>query len=140
MFFSFKYIVYNFIKTRNYLDSTVASILTQQAIKDRLYCIFVDTGLLRLNEADNVEKTFKKHNINIKRIDAKDLFLRNLIGISDPEEKRKIIGRLFIEIFEKEAKLHSNAKFLMQGTLYTDIIESYSPNNSTSATIKSHRK
>ena len=140
MFFSFKYIVYNFIKTRNYLDSTVASILTQHAIKDRLYCIFVDTGLLRLNEADNVEKTFKKHNINIKRIDAKDLFLRNLIGISDPEEKRKIIGRLFIEIFEKEAKLHSNAKFLMQGTLYTDIIESYSPNNSTSATIKSHRK
>ena len=65
MFFSFKYIVYNFIKTRNYLDSTVASILTQHAIKDRLYCIFVDTGLLRLNEADNVEKTFKKHNINI---------------------------------------------------------------------------
>ncbi len=75
----------------------------------------------------------------MKRIDAKELFLKNLIGVTDPEEKRKIIGRLFIEVFEKESKLHIDAKFLMQGTLYTDIIESYSPNNSTSATIKSHR-
>lgn len=102
------------------VDSTVASILTQHAIKDRLCCIFVDTGLLRKNEAADVCETFKKHKINMKCIEAKDLFLKNLIGVTDPEEKRKIIGRLFIEVFEQEAKLHSNAKFLMQGTLYTE--------------------
>ena len=120
------------------VDSTVASILTQHAIKERLTCIFVDNGLLRKNESESVCETFKKHNINMKRIDARELFLSNLANVSDPETKRKIIGRLFIEIFEGEAKKFDNAQFLMQGTLYTDIIESYSPNNSTSATIKSH--
>ncbi len=120
------------------VDSTVASVLTQMAIKDRLTCIFVDNGLLRKGEAENVCETFKKHGINMKCVDAKELFLSNLKGVADPEQKRKIIGRLFIEIFEAEAKIYNNAQFLIQGTLYTDIIESYSPNNSTSATIKSH--
>lgn len=120
------------------VDSTVASILTQHAIKDRLICIFVDTGLLRKNEAESVCQMFQKHNINMKCVNAKELFLKNLNGVTDPEQKRKIIGRLFIEVFESEAKQYHNVQFLMQGTLYTDVIESYSPNNSTSATIKSH--
>ena len=120
------------------VDSTVASILLSKAVGNRLRCIFVDTGLLRENEGDQVQQMFQKHNINIDRINAEETFLHELKGVSDPEQKRKIIGRLFIEIFEKEAKKYSNAKFLMQGTLYTDIIESVSPNGSPSATIKSH--
>lgn len=120
------------------VDSTVASVLLNKAIGERLKCIFVDTGLLRENEVEEVRQMFSKHNINIDCIDAKEIFLKELKGVIDPEEKRKIIGRLFIEVFEKEAKKYSNAKFLMQGTLYTDIIESVSQNGSPSATIKSH--
>lgn len=120
------------------VDSTVASILTSKAIGDRLKCIFVDTGMLRENEGDQVCQMFKKHNIEIDCVRAEDTFLNELKGVTDPEQKRKIIGRLFVEIFEKEAKQYPNAKFLMQGTLYTDIIESVSPNGSPSVTIKSH--
>jgi GMP synthase (glutamine-hydrolysing) len=120
------------------VDSTVASVLTSKIIGKRLKCIFIDTGLLRKNEGQQVQEMFKKHNVEIECIDAKEIFLTELKGVSDPEQKRKIIGRLFIECFEKEAKKYDNAKFLMQGTLYTDIIESVSPNGSPSVTIKSH--
>ena len=126
------------------VDSTVASVLLSEAIGDRLKCIFVDTGLLRENEGDQVVQMFQKHDIEINRVNAEEMFLNELRGVIDPEQKRKIIGRLFIEIFEKEAKKYSNpARFailllLMQGTLYTDIIESVSPNGSPSVTIKSH--
>jgi GMP synthase (glutamine-hydrolysing) len=120
------------------VDSTVASVLLSKAIGSRLKCIFVDTGMLRENEGNQVEEMFKKHNIVIDRINAEEIFFNELKGVIDPEQKRKIIGRLFIEIFEKEAKKYANAKFLMQGTLYTDIIESVSPNGSPSVTIKSH--
>jgi GMP synthase (glutamine-hydrolysing) len=120
------------------VDSTVASVLLSKAIGNRLKCIFVDTGMLRENEGDQVEQMFAKHNINIDRVNSEEIFLNELKSVTDPEQKRKIIGRLFIEIFEKEAKKYTNAKFLMQGTLYTDIIESVSPNGSPSVTIKSH--
>lgn len=120
------------------VDSTVAAILTSKVVGERLKCIFVDTGLLRKNEGDQVCEMFKRYNIPIVRINAKDIFLRELKGIIDPEEKRKIIGKIFIKIFEEEAQKYVDAAFLMQGTLYTDVIESISPNGSPSVTIKSH--
>jgi len=120
------------------VDSSVAAVLIHQAIGDQLNCIFVDHGLLRKNEADEVEKIFRyQFHIKLKKIDASELFLRELKGVSDPETKRKIIGRLFVEVFETEAKKVENAKWLGQGTLYPDVIESVSFKG-PSVTIKSH--
>lgn len=120
------------------VDSSVAAALIHKAIGDNLYCIFVDHGLLRKNEGDIVYSTFKeKFGFNLKMVDAEDMFLTRLDGISEPEKKRKIIGNSFIDIFEIEAKAFDDAKFLAQGTLYPDVIES-SSHGGTSVTIKSH--
>jgi len=121
------------------VDSSVVAALLHKAIGDQLYPIFVDTGLLRKGERKAVEKTFKEklHMKNFKTVDASSLFLERLKGITDPEQKRKIIGHTFIEVFEKEAKSIKNAEFLAQGTLYPDVIESVSVKG-PSATIKSH--
>lgn len=118
------------------VDSSVAAVLVDRAIHDQLVCIFVDNGLLRKNEGDIVVETFKRnYDMNIIRVDAKDRFLQRLKGIVDPEEKRKIIGNVFIEVFKEEALTIGDVKFLVQGTLYPDVIESGSP---VAATIKSH--
>lgn len=105
------------------VDSTVASVLTYRAIGDRLECLFVDHGLLRKGEAQEVINYFKKLSLPFKVIDAKELFLKRLKNVEDPEKKRTIIGHTFIEIFEEEAK-KSGAKYLLQGTLYPDVVES----------------
>lgn len=121
------------------VDSSVAAVLIHEAIGDQLTCIFVDHGLLRMNEAEEVVNLFRDHyNIPLVHVDAVDEFLGELDGKSDPEEKRKIIGRLFIETFDKEAKKVGGAKFLAQGTLYPDVIESVSFTGGPSVTIKSH--
>ncbi|MDO5510527.1 MAG: glutamine-hydrolyzing GMP synthase [Weeksellaceae bacterium] len=120
------------------VDSSVAGVLLQQAIGEQLTCIFVDTGLLRKDEAAQVMETYgKEMNMNIVHVDAKEDFMQALSGISDPEEKRKIIGRRFIEIFDREAEKLDNVDFLSQGTIYPDVIESQSVKG-PSATIKSH--
>ncbi len=120
------------------VDSSVAAALIHKAIGDNLYCIFVDHGLLRKNEGEIVYKTFKeKFGFNLKMVDASKMFLERLKGISDPEEKRKIIGKTFVEVFEKEASAFEDAEFLAQGTLYPDVIES-SAHGGTSVTIKTH--
>lgn len=120
------------------VDSSVAAVLIHQAIGDQLNCIFVDHGLLRKNEAEEVEKIFREQfHIKLKKVDASELFINELSGITDPEKKRKIIGRLFVEVFESEAKKIANAKWLGQGTLYPDVIESVSFKG-PSVTIKSH--
>ena len=120
------------------VDSSVTAALISRAIDKQLTCIFVDHGLLRLNEKQEVENTFKDFDVNLITIDAREIFLSKLKGVSDPEQKRKIIGRTFIEVFEKEAKKIDNATFLAQGTLYPDVIESSHPNDGKSQTIKSH--
>lgn len=118
------------------VDSSVAAVLVHRAIGDNLTCIFVDHGLLRLNEAEEVYKTFKeKFNMNLIMVNAKDRFLERLKGVSDPERKRKIIGEEFIRVFEEEANKIKGAEFLVQGTIYPDVVES---GTKTSATIKSH--
>ncbi len=120
------------------VDSSVAAALVHRAIKERLHCIFVDHGLLRQGEREEVEHTFGEGlGIPLHTVDASSLFLTALRGVSDPEEKRRIIGRLFIEVFEKEAAAIEGAKFLVQGTLYPDVIESVSVHG-PSAVIKSH--
>jgi GMP synthase (glutamine-hydrolysing) len=120
------------------VDSTVAAILLQKAIGKNLTCIFVNNGLLRLNEAENVLKVYGKHlKLNIVYADASQLFIKALKGVSNPEEKRKIIGKLFIDIFAKEAKKLNGIKYLAQGTIYPDVIES-SSHNGNSVTIKTH--
>ncbi len=120
------------------VDSTVAAVLVKQAIGDNLISIHIDTGLMRKNESLKIGKMFdEKLNLNHIHIDASERFLKNLEGISDPEKKRKIIGSTFIEVFEEEAKRHGDAEFLVQGTLYPDVIESL-PVKGASATIKSH--
>lgn len=119
------------------VDSSVLAALLGKAIGDRLIPIFVDNGLLRKNEAEQVVNTFQNLGIAITKIDAQELFLKALIGIDDPEEKRKIIGKAFIDVFTIEAKKYSDVGFLAQGTLYPDVIES-SPVRGPSATIKSH--
>lgn len=120
------------------VDSSVVATLLYEALKDQLVPIFVDTGLLRANEREQVEGMFKANlKIPLITIDAKDIYLSRLKGVTDPEEKRKIIGHTFIELFEKEAKKHDNIAFLAQGTLYPDVIESISVNG-PSKTIKSH--
>jgi len=121
------------------VDSAVAAVLIHEAIGDRLTCIFVDHGLMRLNEAEEVISLFRGHyNIPLVHVDAGDRFLSALQGISDPEEKRKIIGGLFIDVFEEEAEKLGGADFLAQGTLYPDVIESVSFKGGPSVTIKSH--
>jgi len=119
------------------VDSSVVAALIQQAIGKKLTCIFVDHGLLRHNEANEVKKAFQDK-VNLVCVDASDLFLAKLKNVSDPEKKRKIIGRTFIQVFNQEAKKIKNAKFLAQGTLYPDVIESAHPNSGSSQTIKSH--
>ncbi|MDD5645173.1 MAG: glutamine-hydrolyzing GMP synthase [bacterium] len=121
------------------VDSSVAAVLLHKAIRKHLYCIFVDHGLLRKNEAQKVKKVFKEYyKINMRAIDASGLFLKRLKGIKDPEKKRKIIGRTFIEVFERSSQKMGKVDFLVQGTLYPDVIESISAKGGPSATIKSH--
>jgi len=121
------------------VDSAVLAVLLHKAIGDQLTCIFVDNGLLRKNEADQVMEVFKNHyDIKVEKVDAQDTFLNELAGINDPEEKRKTIGRVFIRVFEEKAKSLSNTKFLAQGTIYPDVIESSSFKGGPSQTIKSH--
>ncbi|QHS60592.1 glutamine-hydrolyzing GMP synthase [Chitinophaga agri] len=119
------------------VDSTVAAELIHKAIGDNLYCVFVDNGLLRKNEFETVLDSYKHMGLNVKGVNAKDLFYGELKGVSDPEKKRKIIGRLFIEVFQQESALLKDISFLGQGTIYPDVIESVSVNG-PSVTIKSH--
>lgn len=119
------------------VDSTVAATLIHRAIGGNLYCIFVDNGLLRKNEFEQVLEGYKHLGLNVKGVDAKSLFYTELDGVSDPEQKRKIIGKLFIEVFHDEAVQLTDVSFLGQGTIYPDVIESVSVNG-PSATIKSH--
>jgi GMP synthase (glutamine-hydrolysing) len=121
------------------VDSSVAAVLIHEAIGAQLTCVFVDTGLLRKNEADQVVTLFRDHyNIPLIHVDAGDLFLGELAGVSDPETKRKTIGKLFIDVFDKEAGKIEGAAFLAQGTLYPDVVESVSARGGPSAVIKSH--
>ncbi|WP_457615900.1 glutamine-hydrolyzing GMP synthase [Lutibacter sp.] len=120
------------------VDSTVAATLLSKAIGDNLYCIFVNNGLLRKNEFKNVLDQYKGMGLNVKGVDASARFLKELEGAADPEQKRKIIGRVFIEVFDDEAHLISDVKWLAQGTIYPDVIESVSATGGPSATIKSH--
>ena len=121
------------------VDSSVVALLVNKAIKKNLICIMVDTGLMRKNEFKFTYKVFKKkYRLNVKLIDASKIFLSKLKNVSNSEKKRKIIGNLFIKIFEKESKKYHNIKFLAQGTLYPDIIESRKSTKSKSVKIKSH--
>ena len=121
------------------VDSSVAAVLIHQAIGDRLQCIFVDNGLCRKHEGQRVETTFRGHfKIPLWCVDAADQFLGALAGVSDPEQKRKIIGREFVRVFEMKAREVKGARFLAQGTLYPDVIESVSAHGGPTATIKSH--
>ena len=119
------------------VDSSVAAFLLHKSIGDNLTCIFVDNGLLRKNEFDNVLKTYEHMGLNVIGVRAGDLFLENLKGLTEPELKRKSVGKNFIEVFEKEAGKIKDAKWLAQGTIYPDVIESVSVNG-PSVTIKSH--
>ena len=120
------------------VDSTVAAVLVKKAIGDNLICVHIDTGLMRKDESKKIGELFdQKLNLNHIHIDASEKFLTRLEGVSDPEKKRKIIGNTFIEVFEEEAKKHGDVKFLVQGTLYPDVIESTSFKGS-SVTIKTH--
>ncbi|MBB2149358.1 glutamine-hydrolyzing GMP synthase [Pedobacter gandavensis] len=120
------------------VDSSVAAVLLHKAIGTNLHCIFVDNGLLRKDEYESVLEQYKHLGLNIKGVDAKDRFLSQLAGVTDPELKRKAIGRVFIEVFDTEAHLVEDVKWLAQGTIYPDVIESISVNGGPSATIKSH--
>jgi GMP synthase (glutamine-hydrolysing) len=121
------------------VDSAVAAVLIHEAIGDQLTCILVDHGLMRQNEAHEVIELFRGHyNIPLVHVDASGTFLAALDGVADPEKKRKIIGKLFVEVFEAEAWKVGGAEFLAQGTLYPDVIESVSPLGGPSVTIKSH--
>jgi GMP synthase (glutamine-hydrolysing) len=121
------------------VDSSVAAVLLHRSIGKRLTCIFVDNGLLRKNEAGQLKQTLRQHlQINIRFVNAGGLFLKALRGVTDPERKRKIIGRVFMEVFEREARAIRGAEFLAQGTLYPDVIESVSAFGGPSAVIKSH--
>ncbi|WP_444465143.1 glutamine-hydrolyzing GMP synthase [Rhodobacter capsulatus] len=121
------------------VDSSVAAVLIHEAIGDQLTCVFVDHGLMRLNEADEVVSMFRdNYNIPLIHADEADLFIGALEGVSDPEVKRKTIGKLFIDVFQREANKIEGAEFLAQGTLYPDVIESVSFSGGPSVTIKSH--
>ena len=120
------------------VDSTVAAVLLHKAIGDQLHCIHIDSGVMRMGESANIIEMFRTHfNMSVDLVDGSELFLSRLDGVSDPERKRKIIGGTFIDLFEVEAKKFSDAKFLAQGTLYPDVIESVSTKG-PSATIKTH--
>ena len=120
------------------VDSTVAAVLLNKAIGDNLYCIFVNNGLLRKNEFENVLDQYKDMGLNVKGVDASARFLDALAGLDEPEAKRKAIGKAFIEVFDDEAHLLTDVKWLGQGTIYPDVIESVSATGGPSATIKSH--
>ncbi|MBF0386541.1 MAG: glutamine-hydrolyzing GMP synthase [Candidatus Omnitrophica bacterium] len=121
------------------VDSSVAAMLLHKAIGNNLHCIFVDNGLLRKNEGQSVYKNYKVNfKMNVMMVDAASRFVTELKGVTDPEEKRKIIGRVFVEVFQENAKKIKGAEFLAQGTLYPDVIESISPTGGPSAVIKSH--
>ena len=121
------------------VDSSVAAALIQRAIGAQLTCIFVDTGLLRLGEAEQVMDTFARHlHVKVDRVDASETFLRALASVSDPEQKRKIIGREFVHVFQAEASKLARAKWLAQGTIYPDVIESAAAKTKKAHTIKSH--
>jgi GMP synthase (glutamine-hydrolysing) len=118
------------------VDSSVAALLVHRAVGDRLTCVFVDTGLLRHGEAEQVEETFRRDfEVNLVHVKAADRFLERLAGVTDPEAKRKAVGNEFIRVFEEVARDHDDARFLVQGTLYPDVVESGGQRN---ATIKSH--
>ncbi len=121
------------------VDSSVAAVLIHKAIGDQLVCVFVNNGMLRKNEAESVLDLFGKHfNMNLQYADATEDFLSALKGVTEPEAKRKIIGKVFVDIFYREARKCGDISFLAQGTLYPDVIESRSPSGGPSATIKSH--
>jgi len=121
------------------VDSAVAAALIHRAIGEQLTCVFVDTGLLRLNEAEQVMQTFARNlGVKVIHVEASAQFMSALEGVSDPEQKRKIIGREFVEVFQREAAKVRNAKWLAQGTIYPDVIESAGAKNKKAATIKSH--
>ena len=121
------------------VDSSVVAALLHKAIGNQLTCIFVDNGLLRLNEGDQVMEVFSNHmNLNVIRVDAEQIFLDKLGGVEDPEEKRKIIGNTFIEVFEEQASKLNNVKWLAQGTIYPDVIESAGAKTGKAHVIKSH--
>ena len=119
------------------VDSTVAAVLLHKAIGHNLQCIFVNNGLLRLNEFEGVLEQYKGMGLNVKGVDASERFYTDLAGVTDPEQKRKIIGRDFVEVFNEEAQKFNGARWLAQGTIYPDVIESVSVNG-PSCTIKSH--
>ncbi len=119
------------------VDSTVAAVLLHRAIGDRLYCIFVDSGLLRRNEFDDVLESYKGMGLNVKGVKAHDKFFGDLAGVTDPETKRKIIGRDFVEVFNEEAQRIRDVKWLAQGTIYPDVVESAKVNG-MAVVIKSH--
>ncbi len=119
------------------VDSSVAAVLLNKAIKNKLYCVFIDNGLLRKNEFDSVLKQYEGMGLNVKGIDAKDKFYSALKNIDDPEKKRKVIGKVFVDVFDQESKKINNVNWLGQGTIYPDVIESISVKG-PSATIKSH--
>jgi GMP synthase (glutamine-hydrolysing) len=121
------------------VDSAVAAALIHRAIGDQLTCVFVDTGLLRLDEASQVMRTFSQNlGVKVIHVDAGKQFLTQLQGVSDPEDKRKIIGREFVEVFQREAGKIKNARWLAQGTIYPDVIESAGSKTKKATTIKSH--
>jgi GMP synthase (glutamine-hydrolysing) len=120
------------------VDSTVAAVLLHKAIGENLYCIFVDNGLLRKDEFESVLEQYKGMGLKVKGVDAKDSFYDVLAGLSDPEKKRKAIGAMFINVFDVEANQIKDVKWLAQGTIYPDVIESVSVNGGPSQTIKSH--
>ncbi|NDG13783.1 MAG: glutamine-hydrolyzing GMP synthase, partial [Betaproteobacteria bacterium] len=121
------------------VDSSVAAALIHRAIGNQLQCVFVDTGLLRLAEADQVRQTFAGHfGMQLTSVDASERFMQALAGETDPEKKRKIIGRVFVEVFQEESAKHSDARWLAQGTIYPDVIESAASHAGKASTIKSH--
>ena len=120
------------------VDSSVAAVLLHKAIGDQLHCIFVDNGLLRKDEFPQVLESYENMGLNVKGVNASEAFYSELSGLSDPEDKRKAIGKVFIDVFDNESKMVENAKWLGQGTIYPDVIESISATGGPSATIKSH--
>ncbi|MDD5483240.1 MAG: glutamine-hydrolyzing GMP synthase [Kiritimatiellae bacterium] len=121
------------------VDSSVVALLLHRAVGRQLHCIFVDNGLLRAGEVEQVEKMFRRHfGLDLHVVRAAPLFLKDLAGITDPETKRKLIGKRFVQVFSAEARRFGRAKYLAQGTLYPDVIESSPPNGGPAATIKSH--
>ena len=120
------------------VDSAVAAALVHRAAGRRLHCIFVDNGLLRLHEAEQVMDVFARHGVDVQQVDASERFLAALRGVADPERKRRIVGRLFVEVFEEQAAGLPRARWLAQGTIYPDVIESAAAHTGKAALIKSH--